>query len=199
MRYGLRVPRKDDKDTILNHFLHKTAALFNRPDKWWRWAWTIWIILAVLAVGRAGLRHLERHQGCYVVFAEGGRHWLNGEDLYDSQNPDSLTVFRNSPLVAAALTPLALMSDKLGDASIRLIGLLVLIPALWWWSRSALPASLTREQRSIFFLLIALMTNESLMDVQLNILAIGLMLIAMSACSTEKRELAPGPRQSDRP
>ena len=178
--------RSFDLGAVLKQFFRKAAALFNRPDKWWRWAWTVWIILAVLAVGRAGLRHLPRHQGCYVVFADGGRHWLHGEDLYDSANPDSLTVFRYSPLVAVVLTPLALMPDVLGDACMRTVGLLVLLPALLWWSRTALPASLTREQRSIFFLLIALMTNESLMDVQLNILTIGFMLIAMAACSTER-------------
>jgi hypothetical protein len=151
--------------------------------KWQRTAVVAWTILIFLAVGRAALYHHPRHQGCYPVFADGGRHWLRGEDLYDNQHPDSLNVFRYSPLIAAGLVPLAFVPDPLGSAMLRGASLAVFLLGLELWSRAALP---TGEQRAGLFLLCIPLTCPSLMDVQLNVLTIGLLLVATAAACEER-------------
>src|SRR5271167_4939410 len=79
----------------------------------------LWTILAILAVSRAALYYLPKHQGCYPIFAGAACHWLAGEDLYDSTNTNSLTVYRYCPAVALLLAPLAWLSDPLGSAVLR--------------------------------------------------------------------------------
>ncbi len=157
---------------------------------WRRLAVTVWLVVGALALGRAALYHLPKHQGIYPLFADTGRHWLRGEDLYDAEHPDSLSVFRYSPLVAAGLAPFALVPDALGSALLRAVNLLVFLPALAWWSRAALPRDLTAGRRAGVFLLCAVLGGSALVDVQMNILTIGLLLLAMAAASRERWTLA---------
>jgi Glycosyltransferase family 87 len=160
-----------------------------KDGRWWdlqRATAALWTVLVVLAVGRAALYALPRHQGCYPVFADGARHWLAGQDLFDSVNSNSLDVFRNCPIVAMLLAPLAWISDPWGSAALRAVGLAIFLPALWWWCRVALPDSLPRKAISLSLLVVAALCPNSLMDVQLNIITIGLMLLAMAALEAEK-------------
>src|SRR6516164_9133668 len=106
-------------------------------ELWPRLALMAWGVLIFLAVGRAALHYHPRHTGCYDVFAEAGRHWLNVQTLYEPDNPVYLELFRYSPLGAALLTPLALVPDPVGNALLRLINLAVFVPGLWWWSQTA--------------------------------------------------------------
>jgi hypothetical protein len=157
---------------------------------WQRLALMVWAILAFLAIGRAALYHLPRHQGCYLVFADAGRHWLAGEDLYDRERPESRVVFRYSPLVAACLAPLAWLPDLLGCACLRAVSVVAFLTSLWWWSCTALPRSCTGEMRAGFFLLCAAMANNSFLDVQLNLLTASMLLLTMAAVSTERWSVA---------
>src|SRR5262245_25680913 len=135
-------------------------------DRWLRVALAIWAILAFLAVSRAALYHLSSsHRGAYGVFAEGGRHWLRGEPLYDAQHPGSLCVFRYSPLVAVACVPLGLLPDPLGSALLRAVGLLVLFPALGWWARTTSPVFQAAKHRAFLFLGFATMVFVAVTDV----------------------------------
>jgi hypothetical protein len=161
-----------------------------RTFSWHRLSLVVWTVLVVLAVGRAGLYHIPKHQGCYPLFADAGRHWLRGQDLYDKDHPASLSVYRYSPLVAAGLVPLALVSDPVGSGLLRAVNFLVFLPALWWWSRAALPWTLSREQRAGLFLLCAALGCNAYMDVQMNILTIGCLLLAMAAAARERWTVA---------
>src|SRR5438105_2605960 len=58
-----------------------------RMDRWQRAAYIAWGIIVLAGVGRAALYHLPRHCGCYDVFADGGRHWLAAEPVYDLDHP----------------------------------------------------------------------------------------------------------------
>jgi hypothetical protein len=142
-----------------------------------RFAVAVWAVLAVMTVGRAALAHHERHAGCYAVFADGGRHWLRGEDLYEKQHLHSLTVFRYAPTLAALLTPLGVMPVVVGNGLLRLVNLAVFLAGLWWWQRVCLPASVTPRQRAGFFLLVAALANNYLMDVQINVITAGLLML----------------------
>jgi hypothetical protein len=147
------------------------------PDGWVRFALAVWVVLALMSVGRAALAHHERHAGCYDVFVDGGRHWLHGEDLYDKERPNSLHVFRYAPTLAALLTPNGVLPIVVGNGLLRLVNLVVFLVGLWWWQRVCLPASVTPRQRAAFFLLVAALANNYLMDVQINIITAGLLLL----------------------
>ncbi|HEY1380306.1 MAG TPA: glycosyltransferase 87 family protein, partial [Gemmataceae bacterium] len=149
-------------------------------DRWQHTAWVVWGLVVVGGVGRAALYHLPRHCGCYDVFAAGGRHWLAGEPVYDLDHPDSLTVFRYSPLVAAACAPLALLSPPAGSAALRLVNFAALIAGLAWWGRRVLPSPTDRAK---WWLLVALAGGPALLDVQFNLLTVGLMLVGAAAFS----------------
>src|SRR5207249_8128952 len=142
---------------------------------WRRLALMAWIIIAILALGRAALIAHPHHRGCYDIFAGAGRHWLTGQDLY-SPCP-GLAVFRYSPLVAALLTPLGLLPDMLGSALLRLINLCVYLIAFAWWTRAAVPLRLAAGQRAALWLLVVPLSVHSLIDVQTNALTVGLLLL----------------------
>lgn len=155
--------------------------------RWERLALVLWALLVVAAVGRAALYNLPRHQGVYPIFADAGRHWLHGEGLYDGQDPNSLCVFRYSPLTAAALTPLALVAAPVGSALLRVANLAVFLPGFWWWTRTTLGR---REHRAVAWLLCAGMGCVTFMDVQLNLLTIGFILIALAAAAESRWNMA---------
>jgi Glycosyltransferase family 87 len=150
----------------------------------------VWTVLATLAVGRAAFYASPRHQGCYPVFAGAARHWLAGEDLYDSVNSNSLDVFRYAPVAAVLLTPLGGLSDAWGSAALRGAGLALFLPALWYWCSLAFPRAFTRREIWKCFLLVAALCSSSLMDVQFNIITIGLMLLSMTFVEKERWWLA---------
>src|SRR5437764_955264 len=70
----------------------------------------------------------------YPIFANAGRNWLAGRDLYASPDP-GLDHYRYSPLVAAALAPLSFLPDRAGNVSWRLLNAGVYLGALFWWAR----------------------------------------------------------------
>jgi hypothetical protein len=152
-------------------------------SRWQRVALVAWITVGVMAVGRAALVGHPRHVGCYPIFAEAGRHWLAGEDLYEAR--EGLDVFRYSPLVAAFFTPFGALPDILGSALLRLVNLLVFGAGLAWWMRSGVPICLTPGQRAGLWLLALPLAVHSLVDVQTNALAIGFILLAFTAAAKE--------------
>ena len=160
-----------------------SMAQERQAGRWERLARVLWLLLVAAAVGRAALYHLPRQQGVYPIFADAGRHWLHGEGLYDGQDPNSLCVFRYSPLVAIGVTPLAFVPDPVGSALLRLANLAVFLPGFWWWTRTTLGR---REHRAVAWLLCAGMTCVTLMDVQFNLFTIGFILIALAAAAESR-------------
>ncbi|MDB5311793.1 MAG: hypothetical protein JWO38_5995 [Gemmataceae bacterium] len=160
-------------------------TLRNSPhDPWVRLAAGVWVVLALMAVGRAAFAHHPRHAGCYAVFAQAGRDWVAGRDLYDAGQPDSLVVFRYAPTVAALLAPLGLVPDVIGNGLLRLANLGVFTAGLWQWQRVAFPDTFTPRRRAVFFLLVAAVGNNYLMDVQVNVLTAGLLLMTAAGAIT---------------
>ena len=146
-------------------------------DPWVRFALFVWLALSVMSVGRAALANHPRHAGCYDIFQSAGRHWLAGEDLYNKVDLTSLVVFRNAPPVAAMFTPLGLLPTVAGNGLLRAVNLTVFLFGLWRWQQVAFPGGLTARQRAVFFLLVAMVGNNYLMDVQINVLTAGLLLL----------------------
>jgi hypothetical protein len=153
-------------------------------SQWQRIALFAWIAVAVLAVGRAALIAHPRHAGCYQVYADAGRHWLAGEDLYESRS--GLDLFRYSPLVAAFFARFAALPDMLGSALLRVVNLGVFCAGFACWMRSGVPVKLAPGQRAALWLLALPLAVHSLVDVQTNALAIGLILLAMTAAANHR-------------
>lgn len=148
---------------------------------WQRVALAAWTAIAVLAVGRAALIAYPRHSGCYRIFADAGRHWLAGTDLYTPW--PGLNVFRYSPLVAAFLVPFGVLPDMLGSALLRLVNLGVFCAGFAWWTWAGVPAKLTRGQQAALWLLAMPLAVHSLVDVQTNALTTGLLLLGMTTAA----------------
>lgn len=158
-------------------------------SRWQRWAWTVWAVIAIVSVGRGFLSHLERHRGCYDVFRDGGISWLAGQPLYDNDHPNSLNAFRYSPPVAVLCAPLAWMSDSVGSATLRLVNVGVLLLGLCWWASSTW-ARENPNQQAQWMLLTALAGGSALLDVQLNMLMLGCLLVGMVALAQERWTLS---------
>jgi hypothetical protein len=155
-----------------------------------RAAWVVWILLVVAGVGRAALYDQVRHRGSYEVFQDGGRYWLAGQPVYDVAHPESLCVFRYSPLWAAAFTPLGLMPAPAGSAVLRLANFIVLLLGMAWWGSRVLGQSPERGRQAHWWLLTALAAGGTLLDVQLNLFTLGLMLIGMAALEARRWNLS---------
>jgi hypothetical protein len=143
-----------------------------------------WAIIALLSVGRAALISLPRHCGCYQVYAQAGRGWTGGADIYSAQ--PGLEVYRYSPLLAVLLAPIGYMPDMLGSAVLRAVTLATFLAAVWRWSAVAAPLTLSFRQRLVFLLLLAPLAARSLIDVQFNGLMAALLLLG-SASLVQRR------------
>ncbi len=138
-----------------------------------------WVVIATLSVGRAVLIHYPRHSGCFSIFAEAGQAWLAGNDVYSAR--PGLSVFRYSPLAAALLAPIGALPDVLGSAALRAVNLAVFVLGIFCWGKCATPITLSRRQLAAFLLLVAPLVARSLIDVQVNGLTIGLLLLGVTA------------------
>ena len=157
---------------------------------WERLAWSLWTALLVMGIGRAALYSSPRHRGSYHVFVGGARHWLHGEDLYDRTDANSLQVFRYSPLTAVALAPLGLVSEPLGSGLLRAFSFLLLLTSFHWWCRTLWLGGQSRERRAVVWLLCAGMGGSALLDVQLNLLTAGCILITLAAVARSRWNVA---------
>jgi hypothetical protein len=151
---------------------------------WQKIALFAWIVVALLAVGRAALIEHPRHAGCYKIYADAGRHWWAGEDLYEARS--GLDLFRYSPLVASFFVPFAVLPDMLGSALLRVVNLGVFCAAFGCWMRLGVPVILPTGHRAALWLLAIPLAVHSLVDVQTNALTVGLILLAMTAAVSQR-------------
>src|SRR5438477_4221834 len=107
VRSTLRAVPATGPDPFLNHG-------WQGGERWEKWAVTVWLLVAVVIAGRL-LIWPNKSAGVYPIFAEAAQNWWAGADLYYwNCQPGRLDHFRYSPLVAAALSPLAAVPDRVG-------------------------------------------------------------------------------------
>jgi hypothetical protein len=157
---------------------------------WERLAVAAWVLVVLVVCGR-GLA-LPHSHSLYPIFATAAHNWRAGEPLYDPahQAAAHLDAFRYSPLVAALLTPLAAMPERLGNVLWRLLNAGVFLAGLAWWCRAVLPRSLSRDQRALLFLLVLPLCVGNLNNGQSNPLVLGFILAAVAAVAEERWNLA---------
>jgi hypothetical protein len=142
-------------------------------------------VVALATCGRPLLTAVsERHRGIYPVYAQAGRDWLDGRRLYADR--DGYFIYRYSPLCAALLAPLGVLSPVAGACCWRLLNLAVYLGGLAAWARAAFPHDPGGTRRAQLLLLAAPLSASGLIDGQANPLVIGLMLLAAVAAGRDR-------------
>jgi hypothetical protein len=151
---------------------------------WQRAAILLWVVVLAASCVRCLVGHSERNVGIFAVYAEAGRHWFSGADLYPPK--DAWDSFLYSPAVAAGLVPYSLLPLAVGNVLWRLTVGGAFLAALWWWSRAVLPSALTRKQRALVFLLVVPVTAMTVLDGQAGGLVAAAVLLAVAAAAEER-------------
>jgi hypothetical protein len=156
---------------------------------WGQVALFVWaVVLAVVCV-RTAIQ--PRTRSLFYTYALAGSDWLAGRNLYYHDDPPpGLDQYRYSPLVAAALTPLALLNERLGNVLWRLFNAGVFLGGLWWWLRTVLPDVRTNSLKGVVCLLVVPLALASVSNGQTNPLVIGFLLVAAAALMRERWNLA---------
>lgn len=172
--------------------LDQVRFVWQSRERWEKWAVAVWLlVLLVIAVRLLLWPH--RSPGVYPIFAEAAQSWRAGVDLYYwNYQPGRLDHFRYSPLVAAALSPLAYLTDRAGAVVWRFVNAGVYLAALVWWSRAVLFPPLTRRQVAVLCLLVVPLSIGSLNNGQSNPLVIGFLLAGVAAAARGRWNLAAG-------
>ncbi|MCI0462133.1 MAG: DUF2029 domain-containing protein [Gemmataceae bacterium] len=144
----------------------------------------LWAAAVLMVCGRALLA--PQAQSVYPIFAGAARDWQAGAGLYEGAREP----FRYSPLIAALFVPLAVLPDALGGVVWRLLNAAALLGALGWWSRAALPVSLTESRRALLLLLVLPLAVGNLNNGQANPLILALLLTATTAAVRARWNLA---------
>ncbi len=155
-------------------------------ERWQRSAIMVWFVALVLLGGKALL--WPHRNSVYPIFARAGQEWLHSGDLYET--PAGHEPYRYSPLVAAFFVPFSLLPDGPAGLLWRLLSAAVLLGGLAWWCRRALPTALPGPQWGRLFLLAAPLALGNLHNGQANLLVLGLLLVAVAACSADRLSLA---------
>jgi glycosyl transferase family 87 len=156
----------------------------DRAARWQRLAIFLWIAVLAGSCGRCLVGRAHRDVGIFSVYAEAGRHWFAGTDLYPPK--DAWDSFLYSPLVAALLVPYSVLPPLLGNVLWRLTLGGVYLLALRWWSRAVLPPSLTRMQEALIYLLVLPVTVMTLLDGQAGGLVAAALLLTIAAAADER-------------
>jgi hypothetical protein len=163
------------------------ALIGTRADpatRWRRLAIFLWVLLLAGSCIRCLASRSERDVGLFAIYAEAGRHWLAGSDLYPPK--DGWDSFLYSPVVAAALVPYSILPSTLGNILWRLtVGGAYLI-AFRWWLHAVLPTPLTRTQRALMYLLVLPVTAMTILDGQAGALVAASMLFTIAAAANQR-------------
>jgi hypothetical protein len=160
-------------------------------DRWRRLAVAAWMAVLVVVCARPLLS--ARANGVYPIFAEAGRDWLRGTELYPEPcRPHVPDRFRYSPAVAALLAPLALLPDQLGGCLWRLLNAGVFLGAFACWARVRLSAGLrlSAGREAALWLLLLPLSVGSMNNGQSNPLVAGLLLLAVCGAVRQRWNLA---------
>jgi hypothetical protein len=190
------------------------AALLRPIRRWHPWqrlALLAWVLLLVVVGARVLLRPGMQSVG--GIFAQAGRDWLAGADVYGLDRPASgvtapttwadlfrpiprlppgwgTVSYRYSPLMAGLFVPLGLLPEGLGELLLRLANAVALIAAACWWLRRAAPYPLSRAEQGFFLFALALFSVSSINNGQTNPLLLALLLAAVTACTERRFTLA---------
>lgn len=141
-----------------------------------RWALCAWVGFLLVV---AGCVLFSRRAGVYPIFANAGRAWLDGNDLY--QAFPGLDQFLYAPVTAALLVPWALLPERLGGLLWRGMGAGLFAFSLGRWAKT-----LQKSEPAFplpgptFWLLTLPLVGATIHNGQSNLFLLGLMLLGLS-------------------
>src|SRR5205814_244924 len=112
----------------------------------------------------------------FPIFADAGRNWLAGADLYGPPKP-GLDQFRYTPAIAAAFAPCSLLPDWLGEVLWRLLNVGAFLVGLVVWCRWQWGG---RTNLAAMMILVVPLAIGSFNNGQCNLLLSGLLLAAVT-------------------
>jgi alpha-1,2-mannosyltransferase len=134
----------------------------------------LWLLAMAAILIHAGLK--PNSGSVCKVFRAGGSRWLAGQELYPKVGE-----FLYSPFAAAFFAPLALLPAGLSDTLWRLLGLAAYTGGFAAWIGKGRPAP--RERVALAWLLLLPLSLGDFYNGQANPLVIGLLMLAIVACS----------------
>ena len=146
-----------------------------------------WAVLLAGMLVRAALQP-EKHS-VYPIFANAGREWVDGVDLYDRRLPrGDLDKFRYAPIVAAGFASLAVFPDALGGVLWRIANGAVFLSGFVVFVRAVYPGATRLDGRSVAILAWALLPLGigSLNNSQPNAAVAGCLLLAAAAIVAQR-------------
>jgi hypothetical protein len=142
-----------------------------------RLALGLWLALGAVTGART-LISPDRHT-VFPIFAAGATHWWADRPLYATYPP--LDLFRYPPPFAVAFTPFAALGPRAGGVLWTWAGLAAYAAGLWRFAGDVLPRGWTPARAAAFSALGASVALPGLWNGQSNALAVGLLLLAVSA------------------
>ncbi len=152
--------------------------------RWRRLAFFFWVALLVGSCGRCLFGRTDRDTGLFALYAQAGRHWLAGADLYAAK--DGWEQYPYGPPAAVCLVPYSVLPPRLGNVLWRLTLGGVYLLALRRWSRMAVPVPLTRTQQALVYLLVLPVTATTMLDGQAGALVAASVLFTVAAAGEER-------------
>jgi hypothetical protein len=158
----------------LSHFLRVPSA----DRQWEGLALIVWIIILAMILIRV---LVSSRNSVFPIFAEAGRHWRAGAELYHAKNE----LYRYSPPVTVGFVPLGVLPNPFGESLWLGLNAAVYLAALALWCRSALPGKLDSRLQALLFLLVVPLSIGSLNNGQSNPLVLGLILAGISGAARQ--------------
>jgi hypothetical protein len=142
-----------------------------------RLALAFWLAVAAAVAVRTALRP-DSHT-VFPVFATSADHWWDDQPLYDEYEP--LDYFRYPPPFAVFITPFWACGHFVGGVLWTWLGMAVYFAGLACFLRDLLPADWSPDRRGAFLALALFGAVRGIWNAQSNALAVGLLLLAVSA------------------
>lgn len=150
--------------------------------EWLRWAYTLWVVLAVAASVKAIVQP-DSHS-VYMIFAAASRHWWADLPLYTFY--EGLDTYRYTPTFAVAMTPLAVLPDWAGAILWNLMSIALLLWALRRFVREILPGEWPPAREALLVALVLVGSLRGIWSAQSNALVIALAMLAAVAIQRKR-------------
>ena len=147
-------------------------------------AWSIAVLSMTILVWLRPQSHTV-----YGIYAEAGRHWLQGITAYLSE---PVAAYRYSPSVTVVFSTFGSLSDAVGGVLWRWLGVALLVGGFAFACRTVDPQRAQRSaaERQWLWLLLLPLAVANLHIGQANLHMLGLLLIGVAAAQCERWNLA---------
>jgi hypothetical protein len=157
-------------------------------DAWTYVAISLWVAIVLGVCAYAWVK--PGKPSLYFLWRHTGETWLASKPLYNYEQNWFQGGFRYGPPYAVMFVLLYWLPVSLGAVVWRIGNAGFFLAALYWWLRDGAPTPFKSRQTGLFFSIAAVLSVSNLHPGQVNLLLIGLLLIALTAVQQERWNLA---------